>query len=137
MMNRNWPLDVIEIGERIAALTVARAVELSRYLEQVHGITATPSAPADPEVKPDRVVEEARVEPTEFDVLLNGFDVARRVAVIRAVRETTGLGLKEARDLVEAAPTVLKECLPRAEAEKLRAQMEAAGAKVVLRAAAA
>jgi large subunit ribosomal protein L7/L12 len=130
-------MDVVEIGDRIAALTVAKAVELSRYLAAVHGITATPSAPVVSEVKPDRVVSVPTVEPTEFDVLLRGFDVARRVALIRAVRETMGLGLKEARDLVEAAPRILKERLARAEAEKLRAQMEAAGAKVVLRAAAA
>ena len=65
-------------------------------------------------------------------MLVDGFDAARRVALIRAVRELTGLGLKEALDLVKAFPRVIRERLPREEAEQLKAHLEAAGAEVLL-----
>ena len=69
-------------------------------------------------------------EKTEFDVILAGFDAAKKVAIIKEVRAITGLGLKEAKDLVEAAPKAVKEAAPKEEAEKIKAQLEAAGAKV-------
>jgi large subunit ribosomal protein L7/L12 len=132
MTNRIWSADIRDLGERIAALTIARAAELGQYLEEVHGIQAARAPVLVPVA--DEPVEEAPAEPAAFDVVLDGFDLPRRIVVIRVVREVTGLGLKEARDLVEAGPTAVKECLPRAEAELLQARLEAAGARVSLQA---
>src|SRR5262249_46370227 len=129
--------DVATLGDRIAALTVAEAVELGNYLETAHGIRATPAAVIVPPIKPDLIIDEGGAVPTEFDVLLDGVDAAHRIAVIRAVREATGLGLKESRDLVETCQAAVKERLPRAEADALKARLETAGARVLLRASAA
>ena len=134
MSQRIWSPDVIAIGDRIAGLTLAGAAELRTYLETAYGIRPIARAVVDPEPDPD---PEVIIEPAEFDVLLDGFDAARKVAAIRAVREATGVGLKEARDLVEGAPTVVKGRMPRAEAEALKAVLEATGARVSLRSSAA
>jgi large subunit ribosomal protein L7/L12 len=132
MLKRIWSQDVVAISDRIAALTVAEATELSDYLEVVHGICA-PSAPAMVrKVDPDIIVEQGQIEPTEFDVVLDGVEAAQRVAVIKAVRELLGLGLKEARDAVDACPKVIKERLPKADAEGLQTRLLAAGGKVSL-----
>ena len=72
-------------------------------------------------------------DPLDCAVVLEGFDPAKKIGVIKAVRENTGLGLKEAKETVEAFPKFIKESLPKAEAEKLKAQLEAAGAKVSLK----
>lgn len=72
-------------------------------------------------------------KPTEFDVVLDSFEAGRKIGIIKAVRDNTGLGLKDARDLVDAAPRAVKERLSRADADKLKAQLEAAGAKVSLK----
>jgi large subunit ribosomal protein L7/L12 len=99
----------------------------------VYGIRPAQSPVAFAEIRPDVVVEEGRAAPAEFDVLLDGFDAPRRVSVIKVVRETTSLGLREARDLVEDSPAVIRERLPRAEADSLKVRLEAAGAKVSIR----
>jgi large subunit ribosomal protein L7/L12 len=132
MSNRLWSPHIRELGDRIAALTVAGAAELSAYLEEIHGLGLPASAPL-LDRDPEPVPEEEEPAPTAFDVLLNGFEPLQRIAVIRRVRELTGLGMKEAKDLVEAGPCVLREALPPAEAESLQAQLAAAGAKVSLR----
>lgn len=134
MTQQNWSPDICEIGDRIAALTVTEAAELGKYLETVHAIQAhRPPALVLVEDLDVTGPDQGRIEPTEFDVVLDGFDTARKVAVIRLVREAGGFGLKEAKDLVEAFPRVVKERLPRAEADKLKAVLEAAGAKVSFR----
>ena len=131
MVKQNWSPEVVRLGDGIVALTLARAAELHRYLEQVHGIRAVSTlAPKEP------VVEQTTpqtVEPTEFVVMLEGFDPTRKIAVIKEVRELTGLGLKDAKDLVEAAPRAVKEGLPKAEAERCVARLRAAGAVADLR----
>jgi large subunit ribosomal protein L7/L12 len=137
MSQRTWHPDVVALGDRIAGLTLAGAAELRNYLETVYGISPGTRAGLVPEVTPEVIIDNPRVEPTEFDVFLDEFDAARKVAAIRAVREATGVGLKAARDLVEGAPKVVKERLPRAEAEAVKAVLEAAGAKVSVRACAA
>jgi large subunit ribosomal protein L7/L12 len=132
MRQRSWSPDVAEIGDRVAALTAAEAAELGRYLEAIYGVRATSAHVVRPAVEPDLVVD-AETVPTEFEVVLDRFDAARRVAVIKAVREVTGLGLKEARDLVDACPKVLQHRLPRGDAERLQAELRAAGAKASVR----
>jgi large subunit ribosomal protein L7/L12 len=137
MINRKWSADVAALGDRIAGLTVTGAAQLAAYLETVHGIRASSAPAVVPRPEPDVVVDEARAEPTAFDVVLDGYEAARRVAVIRAVREATGLGLKEARDAVDACPRAVQERLPRPEADRLRALLEAAGAQASIRPCAA
>ena len=127
MNDRRWTPDVEAIGDRIAALPAAGARALCRYLEQVHGVKGI----ALPAVLPDAIVPPPP-PPDWFDVRLEGFDSARKVGVIKAVRDLLGLGIKDARDTVEQTPRVLKERLPPAAAADLKARLEAVGAKVSL-----
>jgi len=131
MSTRIWTPEIVAIGERIIALTVAQAEMLSAYLEEVHGLRADafPVVPTPPE--PDVTVSPP--PPTAFDVVLDSFETARKIGVIKAVRDNTGLGLKDARDLVDAVPKTVKERLPRPDADKLKAQLETAGAKASLK----
>jgi len=91
-------------------------------------MTVTP--PVD---EPDILVEDGVAGPAAFDVVLDGFETGRKIGVIKAVREHLGVGLKEAKDLVEAAPGTIRARLFKDDAEKLQAQLESAGAKVTLR----
>lgn len=132
-MKRHWNPEIVAIGDRLITLSVAQATMLSDYLETVHGIQAPATVVVEPDPEPIIVVP----TPTAFDVVLEAVEAAQRVATIRAVRASLGLGLKEARDLVEQAPRVVKERLAKDDAEKLQAQLEAAGAKVSIRPAVA
>ena len=129
---RQWSGDIKEIGDKIAALTVSKAVELGDYLEEVHkikpaaggvAVVAGPAAAA-PAEKP--------AEQTEFTVQLDSFG-ADKIKVIKVVREITGLGLKEAKDVVEGAPKAIKENVSKEEAQKIKKQLEDVGAKVTLK----
>lgn len=133
MIARNWTPEIIEIGDGIVGLSVARAAELVQYLEKVHGVKALASPVVLPIPVTQLTPKMTPPEPTAFDVMIDGFDVPRKVGVIKVVREKTALGLKEAKELVEAAPKLIKEKLPPAEAEKLKVELEAAGAKVSLK----
>ena len=123
--------DVIELGDRLAGLTVAKAVQVKNYLKEKYGIEPAAGgvamvAPTPTEGGP---AAEAAAEPTEFNVILDGFDAAKKINVIKVVREITGLGLKEAKDLVEGAPKPVKENVSKEDAEKFRKQLEDGGAK--------
>ena len=120
-----------KIVEDLSALTVLEAAELSKLLEEKWGVSAAApvavaAAPAAGAAAP---VAEAQ---TEFTVILADAG-ANKINVIKEVRAITGLGLKEAKDLVEGAPKEVKADLPKDEAEKLKKQLEAAGAKVELK----
>jgi large subunit ribosomal protein L7/L12 len=131
--SRTFAADVVDLGDKIVALTIGKAVELRDYLKEKYKIepagggvvmaapAAGPAAAAAPEVK------------TEFTVSLDGFDAAKKINVIKVVREITGLGLKEAKDLVEGAPKPVKENISKEEAEKFKKQLEDGGAKVSLK----
>jgi large subunit ribosomal protein L7/L12 len=126
--------DIVELGDRIVGLTLKQAVDLAAYLKETHGIepaaggvmvaagpgTST-GAPAE--------AEEAK---TTFDVVLKTAG-DKKIQVIKVVRAATGLGLKEAKDLVEAAPKTLKEGLTKDDAEKLKKELEEQGATVELK----
>jgi large subunit ribosomal protein L7/L12 len=132
---QQWSADIKDLGEKIVALTVAKAVELGNYLEKVHNIKPAASAVA---VAPGAggggaAVAEKPAEQTEFTVVLEGFDAAKKINVIKIVREITGLGLKEAKDLVEGSPKPIKENVSKDEANKLKAKLEEGGAKVSLK----
>jgi large subunit ribosomal protein L7/L12 len=134
MADREFSAEIKTLGDQIAGLKVSQAVELGDYLEQVHGIKAAAGAvaAAAPAAASAAPAAAAAVQ-EEFTVVLEGFDAAKKINVIKVVREITGLGLKEAKDLVEGAPKPVKENLPKAEAEKLKKQLEDGGAKVALK----
>jgi large subunit ribosomal protein L7/L12 len=119
------------LGDKIVSLTLLQAKALADYLENVHGIkpagggvmmAAGPAAAA-------AAPAEAK---TEFDVVLVAFG-ENKIGVIKVVRAATGLGLKEAKDLVEAAPKPVKTGIAKADADKLKAELEGAGAKVEIK----
>jgi len=119
-----------DILNAIADMSVMNVVELVSAMEEKFGVSAAAVAAA-----PVAVAAEAGVaveEKTEFDVVLTSFG-DKKVAVIKAVRTITGLGLKEAKDLVESAPAPIKEGVPKAEADDLKKQLEEAGASVELK----
>ncbi len=122
---------VEDLVERISKLTLVEASELKKALEDKFGVTAAAPLVAGPVAAtsgPAPAVEEK----TEFDVVLINAGT-QRINVIKVVRAATGLGLKEAKDLVESAPKAVKEALPKAEAEKLKKELEDAGGKVELK----
>jgi large subunit ribosomal protein L7/L12 len=118
--------DLAKIVEELSTLTVLEAAELSKLLEEKWGVSA--SAPVAVAAVAGGSVA-AVEEKTEFDVILTDAG-ANKINVIKEVRAITNLGLKEAKDLVEAAPKPIKEGVTKDEAAKLKAQLEAAGAKV-------
>ena len=117
-----------EIIEALKEKSLLEASELVKMIEDTFGVSA--AAPA--AVAVAAAPAEAAEEKTDFDVVLEGFG-DNKIAVIKVVREITGLGLKESKDLVEAAPKVVKEAAPKAEADDLKAKLEAEGAKVTLK----
>ncbi|HET6518808.1 MAG TPA: 50S ribosomal protein L7/L12 [Geminicoccaceae bacterium] len=117
-----------QIVEDLSALTVLEAAELSKMLEERWGVSAAAPVAAVAAAGAPAAAEEVE-EQTEFDVILAAFG-DKKINVIKEVRAITGLGLKEAKDLVEGAPKPVKEGVSKDEAQKLRAQLEGAGATV-------
>jgi len=115
-----------KLVEELSTLTVLEAAELSKLLEEKWGVSA--AAPVAAAAAPGAAAAPVEVK-DEFTVMLTAIG-DKKINVIKAVREITGLGLKEAKDLVEAAPKAVKEGLPKADAEKLKAKLEAEGAEV-------
>ena len=123
--------DLSKIVEDLSSLTVIEAAELSKMLEEKWGVSAAaPVAVA--AVAGGGAAAEAAEEKTEFDVVLAEIG-PNKINVIKEVRAITGLGLKEAKDLVEAAPKAVKEAVSKEDADKFKAQLESAGAKVELK----
>ena len=121
--------DLNKIADELSALTVMEAAELSKLLEEKWGVSA--AAPAAAAAAPAAAGEVAE-EKNEFDVVLTAAG-EKKINVIKEVRAITGLGLKESKDMVEGAPKVVKEGVNKAEAEELKAKLEAAGASVELK----
>ncbi len=120
-----------EILDAISSMTVLEVSELIKMMEDKFGVSAASAAVA-VAVPAGGAGAAPAEEKTEFDVVLVDFG-ANKVPTIKVVRELTGLGLKEAKDLVESAPKAVKEGLPKAEAEEAKKKLEAAGAKVELK----
>jgi large subunit ribosomal protein L7/L12 len=118
-----------KLVEELSTLTVLEAAELSKLLEEKWGVSA--AAPVAAAAAPGAAAAPVEVK-DEFTVMLTAVG-DKKINVIKAVREITGLGLKEAKDLVESAPKAVKEGVPKADAEKLKAKLEAEGAKVELK----
>jgi len=123
--------DLNKIVEDLSSLSVIEAAELSKLLEEKWGVSA--AAPVAVAAAPAAGGEEgAAEEKTDFEVVLAEIG-SNKIAVIKEVRTITGLGLKEAKDLVEGAPKSLKQGVVKAEAEEMKKSLEAAGAKVELK----
>ena len=123
------------IIEELKGLTLLEAAELVKQIEEVFDVDAAAAASGGMVMMPNAgggQAEEAE-EKTEFDVSLEEVPSDKKIAILKVVRGMTGLGLKEAKDLVESAPKVLKEGTSKDDAEDMKSQLEAAGAKVVIK----
>ncbi|MCQ2054335.1 MAG: 50S ribosomal protein L7/L12 [Fibrobacter sp.] len=120
--------DIKALGDQIVGLTLLEAKALADYLKETHGIEAA----AGGAVVMAAAAAAPAEEKTEFDVILAECG-AQKMQVLKKVREVTGLGLKEAKDLVEKANSVVKEAMPKDDAEKLKKELEDLGAKVALK----
>jgi len=121
--------DIAKIVEDLSQLTVMEAAELAKALEEAWGVSAAAAVAV---AAPAGVAAEAAEEKTEFDVILTG-DGGKKIQVIKEVRAITGLGLTEAKALVEGAPKPIKEAVNKAEAEDIKGKIEAAGGTVELK----
>lgn len=124
-----------EILEKLKTLTLLEAADLVKQIEEAFGVSAAApvagfamAAPAGAAAPAEEVEEK-----TEFDVVLDEFPADKKIAILKVVRTLTGLGLKEAKDLVEAAPKAVKEGIAKADAEDAKKQLEEAGAKVSIK----
>ncbi len=129
MSEATYSTGIKEIGDKIVALSLLQAKELSDYLKNEYGLEAAAAAAAPAMAA---VAGEAAVEKTEFDVILENSG-ANKINVIKVVRAITALGLAEAKALVDGAPKPVKEGIPKADAEKIKKELEEAGAKVTLK----
>lgn len=129
---REFDTSTRELGDKIVGLTLLQAKALADYLKEVHGIEPAGGAvmmAAMPGAGGEAGGAPAAAEQTEFDVVLKGFG-DNKIAVIKAVRSITGLGLKEAKELVEGAPKPVKQGVSKDEAEKIKKELTDAGAEV-------
>jgi large subunit ribosomal protein L7/L12 len=130
---RDFSTTTRELGDRIVTLTLQQAKELSDYLKEVHGIEpATGGGMMMAAMAPAGGAGAAVEEKTQFDVVLEGFG-DKKIGVIKVVRAATGLGLKEAKEAVEGVPTRIKEGISKEDAEKLKVELEEAGATVSIK----
>jgi large subunit ribosomal protein L7/L12 len=129
--------EISEMGDKIAKLTIAQAVQLKDYLKETYKIEPAAGGavmvPGPGGGGAGAAAAPAAEAKTEFTVVLEGFDAAKKINVIKVVREITGLGLKEAKELVEGAPKPVKENISKEDAEKIKKQLEDGGAKVSLK----
>ncbi len=120
---------IVAIVDEVAALSVLELAELVKEVEDRFGVSAAAAVAVAAPAAEAAAVEEK----TEFDVVLEGFDAAAKIKVIKAVRELTGLGLAEAKAAVEGAPKAIKEGVSKDDAEAAKAKLEEAGGKVALK----
>ena len=128
-IEREFSASAKDLGDKIVALTLKQAKELSDYLEDVHGIKAATGGGVMMAAPTEGSAAEVKEEKTDFDVVLEGFG-DKKIGVIKVVRAITGLGLKEAKDLVEGVPSKVKEGVSKEDAAKIKKELEEAGATV-------
>lgn len=124
--------DIKALGDQLVELTVKEVTELASYLKETYGIEPAAAAVAAGPAGGGAGGAAAAAEKTNFDVVLKAAG-ANKLQIVKLVKELTGLGLKEAKDLVDGAPKTIKEGLPKAEAENLKKQLSDAGAEVELK----
>jgi large subunit ribosomal protein L7/L12 len=117
-----------QILEAISNMTIMEVVDLVKMMEEKFGVTA--AAPVAVAAAAAGAAAPAAEEQTEFTVTMKAYPAEKKVTVIKVIREITGLGLKEAKDLVEGAPSLVKESVSKADAEKIKKQLEDVGATV-------
>ena len=132
MSDATYSAPVKEIGDKIVALSLLQAKELSDYLKNVYGLEAAAAAAVSVSGGGAAAAGEAPAEKTEFDVVLEAAG-EKKIGVIKVVRAITGLGLAEAKAVVDGAPKTVKEGVAKAEAEKMKKELEEAGGKVSLK----
>lgn len=124
---------VAELGDKLAKLTLAEAVELTAYMKETHKIEPAAGG-AVMMAGPAAAAAAPPAEATEFNVVLeSGFDAAKKIGIIKVVRELTGQGLAEAKATVEGAPKTIKEAVDKKIAEDVKKKLEEAGAKVTIK----
>ena len=126
---------IAELGEKLSKLTLAEAVELTKHMKDTYSIEPAAGGGGGMMAAPAAAAAAPAAEPTEFNVILAGFDAAKKINVIKVVREVTGQGLAEAKATVEGAPKTLKEGLDKKTSEDLKAKLEKEGAKIEIKAA--
>jgi large subunit ribosomal protein L7/L12 len=123
-----------EIVEKLKGLTLLEASELVKQIEEAFGVSAAAPAGGMMMMAPGAAAPAEEVEEqTEFSVVLEEYPADKKIAILKVVRELTGLGLKEAKDLVEAAPKAVKEGIAKGDAEEAKGKIEAAGGKVSIK----
>lgn len=122
-----------QLVDQLSELSVLELSQLKTALEDKWGVKAAAAAPVMMAAAPGADAAPAAAEATDFQVTLADAPADKKIGIIKVVREITGLGLKEAKDLVEAAPKEVKATAPKAEAEDIKKKLEAAGAKVTLK----
>ena len=125
--------DITSLGDKIAALTLVQAVQLKDYLKETYKIEPAAGGAVMMAGPAQAGPAEAPAAKTEFTPVLEGFDAAKKINVIKVVREITGLGLKEAKDLVEGSPKPVKENIAKDEAEAIKKKLDEAGGKVTIK----
>jgi large subunit ribosomal protein L7/L12 len=127
--------NIEQLVEDLSSLTVMEMASLKDMLENKWGVKAAAAAPAFAQAAPSGQATQAAAaqESTDFQVTMTEAALDKKIGIIKVLRELTGLGLKEAKDMVESAPKVVKETAPKAEAEEMKKKLEAAGAKVTLK----
>lgn len=124
---------VAEVIEIMKGLTALELVELKKGIEETFDVSAAAAAPVMMMGGGGGAAAEAAEEKTEFDVILTEVPADKKIAILKIVREITGLGLKEAKDVVEAAPKAIKEAVSKADAEAVKKQLEDAGGKAEIK----
>ncbi|OUC13351.1 MAG: 50S ribosomal protein L7/L12 [Alkalinema sp. CACIAM 70d] len=124
---------VAEIIEKLKGLTLLEAADLVKEIEETFGVSAAAPAGGMMMMAAPGAPAEAAEEKTEFDAVLEEVPADKKIAILKIVREITGLGLKEAKDLVESTPKALKEGVAKADAEAIKKQIEEAGGKVAIK----
>jgi len=122
-----------QILDQLKSLTLSEASELVKQIEEAFGVSAAPTGGGMMMMAAPGAVAEVVEEKTEFDAILDSVPADKKIAVLKIVREITGLGLKEAKDLVEAAPKAVKEAVTKEAAEDIKKRIEEAGGKVTVK----
>jgi large subunit ribosomal protein L7/L12 len=122
-----------EILEKLKTLSLLEAAELVKQIEETFGVSAAAPVGGMMMAAPAGAAAEPEEEKTEFDVVVEEFPAAKKIAVLKVVRALTGLGLKEAKEIVEAVPKAIKEGVSKDDAEDAKKQLEEAGAKVTVK----
>jgi large subunit ribosomal protein L7/L12 len=126
-------MDKDALVDALSEMTVLEMAELKTALEDKWGVKAAAAATAVVAAAPAEAAGAAAEEATDFEVILKDVPADKKIAVIKVVRDVTGLGLKEAKELVEGAPKTLKDSAPKAEADEIKGKVEATGATVELK----